>query len=107
MAPVEMQAAIAAIWQKSIPTTRERLALLQRAAEDLATSRTIDGEQRAEAISVAHTLAGSLGMFGFHAATEHARAIEQTLDHEGLPQPERLEEQVAALTAALQPSLED
>jgi HPt (histidine-containing phosphotransfer) domain-containing protein len=107
MAAVEMQAAIAAIWQKGLPKTRERLALLQNAAEDLSTSRTIDGEQRADAISAAHTLAGSLGMFGLHAATEHARAIEQTLDHDGLPQPERLEEQVAALMAALQPSLGD
>ncbi|AFL90047.1 Hpt domain-containing protein [Terriglobus roseus DSM 18391] len=101
-----LQASIAAIWQKSIPQTRERLAILQRAADDLANSRTIDPEQRAEALSIAHKLAGSLGMFGFNDATEHARAIELTLENDGLPQPERLEKHVAALTACMQPRLE-
>jgi HPt (histidine-containing phosphotransfer) domain-containing protein len=105
MPDVPMQAAIAAIWLKSLPQTRDRLALLQRAADELSTSRTIDSDLRAEAIAIAHKMAGSLGMFGFHDATEHARAIEVTLDHPGLPQPERLEQQVAALVASLEKNL--
>lgn len=103
--PDELQAAIAAIWQKSIPQCRARLELLQKAADDLSTSRAIDPEQRSEALDVAHKMAGSLGMFGFSDATEHARAIEMTLEHAGLPQPERLQEQVAALIACMQPRL--
>jgi len=102
----ELQAAIAAVWQKSIPQSRARLALLQKAADDLSSTRTIDPEQRAEALDVAHKLAGSLGMFGFTDATEHARAIEMTLDHGGLPQPERLQEQVTALVTCMQPRLD-
>ncbi|SEC16025.1 Hpt domain-containing protein [Terriglobus roseus] len=103
--PDELQAAIAAIWQKSIPQCRARLALLQQAADDLATSRTLDPEQRAEALDIAHKLAGSLGMFGFSDATDHARAIELTLENDGLPQPERLQEQVSALVACMSPRL--
>jgi HPt (histidine-containing phosphotransfer) domain-containing protein len=105
MSDVPMQAAIAAIWQKSLPQTRERLALLQRAADELSTSRTIDTDLRAEAIAVAHKMAGSLGMFGFHEATALASALEVTLEHPGLPQPERLVEQVAALSASLEKDL--
>jgi len=101
-----LRASIAAVWKKSVPQTRERLELLQRAADDLASSRTIAPEQRAEALSVTHKLAGSLGMFGFNDATEHARAIELTLEHEGLPQPERLQEQVAALVSCMRPRLD-
>ena len=83
------------------------MALLQRAADELSTSRSIDPELRAEALSIAHKLAGSLGMFGFNDATDLARAIETTLDHDGLPQPERLQEQMAALRTCMQPRLDD
>lgn len=100
-----MQEALTAIWQRSIPQMRQRLELLQRAADELANSRSIEPDLRAEAVSVAHKLAGSLGMFGFSDATECARAIEQTLDHPGLPQPERLQEQVSALAAVMEPRL--
>ena len=101
-----MQTAIAAVWRRAQPQTRERLLLLRRAADELASTRTIDPELRAEAASIAHKLAGSLGMFGFPEATGHARAIEVTLDHAGLPQPERLEEQVSALEASMASHLE-
>lgn len=101
MTEVPMQAALAAIWKKNLPQTRERLALLKRAAEQLSTTRTIDDDLRADALSTAHKMAGSLGMFGLHSATETARAVEHILDHEGLPQPERLQEQVNALAAVL------
>ena len=102
---VPMDAAIGAVWKKNLPVTRERLALLQTAADDLARSRTIDDDERAEALSIAHKFAGSLGMFGMHEATEVARAMEQNLLQDGLPQPERLQEQVAALQTLLAPHL--
>ena len=104
---VPMDAAISAVWQKNLSVTRERLALLQTAADDLARSRTIDDDERAEALSVAHKFAGSLGMFGMHEATEIARSMEHNLQQDGLPQPERLQEQVAALAALLAPHLQD
>ena len=102
-----MDAAIGAIWKKNLPATLQRLDLLQTAADDLARSRTIDDDERAESLSIAHKFAGSLGMFGMHAATDVARDIEQNLQQDGLPQPERLQEQVAALRALLAPHLAD
>ena len=107
MADIPMQAALAAIWKKSQPQMRERLAILQRAADELATTRTLDSELHAEAASIAHKFAGSLGMFGLHSGTDAARALEQSLDQDGLPQPERLQEQVNALAQVLAPHLVD
>jgi HPt (histidine-containing phosphotransfer) domain-containing protein len=89
------------VWQRSLPETRERIGLLQRAAAQLSESRSIDADLREEALTVAHKLAGSLGMFGFSASTEEARAIEAELSKEGLPQPERLQLHVDALAASL------
>lgn len=98
-------AAIAAIWRRQVPQTRERLHLLRHAADTLSETRTIDPELRSEALDIAHKLAGSLGMFGYGDATDHARAIELELRHTGLPQPERLEQHVSALEASLQEAL--
>jgi HPt (histidine-containing phosphotransfer) domain-containing protein len=94
-------AAIQAIWQRSLPQTRERIALLQHAAAQLSETRTLDADLHAEALGIAHKLAGSLGMFGFAAGTEHARAIEAELSHDGLPQPERLQSHVDALVSSV------
>ena len=100
------QAAIAAIWHKQLPQTRERLHVLAQAAGELSTSRTIEPELCAEALDVAHKLAGSLGMFGYTEATGHARLIEETLDHPGLPQPERLQQHVDDLHKSLREALQ-
>jgi HPt (histidine-containing phosphotransfer) domain-containing protein len=99
--PDAISAAIQTIWQRNLPQTRERVGLLQRAASQLTGTRTLDPELQTEALSTAHKLAGSLGMFGFAAGTEHARAIEAELSHPGLPQPERLQAHVDALLASL------
>ncbi|GAA3748432.1 Hpt domain-containing protein [Terriglobus aquaticus] len=99
------QAAIAAIWRRQVPQTRERLGLLRKAADHLAETRTMEPDLRAQALDIAHKLAGSLGMFGYFDATDHARAIELELHHTGLPQPERLEQHVTALEASLQQAL--
>ena len=49
-----------------------------------ATSRLLDGSltvgDRTQACGEAHKLAGSIGTFGFHAATRLAREVEQLLD---------------------------
>ncbi len=99
--PDAIPAALQAIWQRNLPQTRERVALLQRAAAQLSQTRTLDADVHAEALAIAHKLAGSLGMFGFAAGTEHARAVEAELSHPGLPQPERLQAYTDALAASL------
>ncbi|MEK6397656.1 MAG: Hpt domain-containing protein [Terriglobus sp.] len=105
MTDAPMQAALVAIWKKNLPQVRERLAVLQRAANELTSTRTLDDDLRKEALALAHKLAGSLGMFGIHSGTAAARAIDQTLEQDGLPQPERLQEYVDALALALAPHL--
>jgi HPt (histidine-containing phosphotransfer) domain-containing protein len=69
------QSLIASLWQRNQPQTQDRLALLDRAAAATA-SHTLTPELREEATSVAHKLAGSLGMFGFHDGTRIARELE-------------------------------
>ena len=91
------------LWQDSISETRARLHLLQHAADDLARSRTIDHEPHRTATAAASDLAGALSLFGMHDAAGLARDVEATLNHPGLPQPERLQEQVAVLQTALEP----
>jgi HPt (histidine-containing phosphotransfer) domain-containing protein len=98
---------IAAIWAQNRSSFRERIDLLDRAAEELSDTRTLDPELRAEATSVSHKLAGALGMFGYTEATEIARRIELDLENPGLPQPERLRKDVDALKASLATALKD
>jgi HPt (histidine-containing phosphotransfer) domain-containing protein len=67
-----------AIWERNLPLMRGRLEILDSAAA-AAGSRTLSAEQRAEAASTAHKLAGSLGMYGYADGTDIARRIEQDL----------------------------
>ena len=98
---------IAAIWLQNRDAFRERIDLLDRAAEELSDTRTLNPDLRAEATSVSHKLAGSLGMFGYLEATGIARKIELDLENPGLPQPERLRRDVDALKASLAAALAD
>ena len=58
---------------------RDRLALLERAAE-LAAEGHLSPALREDAAMTAHKLAGSLGMFGYGEGTRIARSLEQLLD---------------------------
>jgi len=71
---------LAAVWERGLPLTRERLTELDNAA---AAGHALTAEQRASAAATAHKLSGSLGMFGFPEGTEAAREIEQMLEAEG------------------------
>ena len=73
---------LATLWERNRPVTLERLAELDHAAEASATG-TLTAEARRSAISTAHKLAGSLGMFGYPEGTELARNIEQLLESAG------------------------
>ena len=94
-------------WQEAAPQIQDQLDFLQSTAEEVADTRSIDSDVRAEAISIAKTLAASLAEFGFITPAEHARAVLATLDRAGLPQPERLEQQVTALHESLVDALDE
>jgi HPt (histidine-containing phosphotransfer) domain-containing protein len=69
---------LADLWQRHLPTLHERLDLLDRTAK-VAQSGTLPEPTREEAQSVAHKLAGNLGMFGYNEAGDIASQMEQIL----------------------------
>jgi HPt (histidine-containing phosphotransfer) domain-containing protein len=71
----QTQRLIATLWQRNRPNILDRLALLDQAAK-AASAQALTPSLRAEAMAVAHKLAGSLGMFGFHDGTRMARELE-------------------------------
>jgi len=75
---------LAALWEKSKPTVMERVTLLERTAEALGAGK-LDDTLRKDAVSAAHKLAGTLGMFGYPEGTELARSIEQMLEADTMP----------------------
>lgn len=85
-AEAEINALLAELWQRHLPSTRERLETLGRAARS-ASVNGLDEPDRAEAQSVAHKLSGNLGMFGYPHAGSIAGEIEEILKK---PTPERL-----------------
>ncbi|MBS1820611.1 MAG: Hpt domain-containing protein [Acidobacteria bacterium] len=85
-AAAEISALLADLWQRHLPSMRERLALLDRTAL-LAASGRLDETDRAEAQSVAHKLSGNLGMFGYGDAGSVAGKIEEILK---VPTPQTL-----------------
>src|SRR5580692_4332634 len=88
------------LWQRSLPLLRERLALLDAAA-NAARSGTLSADLRAQAIDDAHKLTGSLGMFGYPDGTDVARKIELLLEAPDAPPPDRLDELTRELRAIL------
>jgi HPt (histidine-containing phosphotransfer) domain-containing protein len=69
---------LADLWQRHLPTLHERLNLLDRTAKEAA-SGNLPEPIRAEAQSIAHKLAGNLGMFGYSEAGDIASQMEQIL----------------------------
>ena len=84
-----------------VSEAQEDLRILQEAAEALANTRTIDTEDRAQALAAALRLLVMLEESTAGDAVDQARDIIATLDHAGLPQPERLQAQVHALSLLL------
>ncbi len=74
------------LWQKNLPTIRERLDLLDQFGS-AAVSGTLEEHTRIEALNIAHKLAGSLGMYGYQQGTEVASKMERILKS---PTPETL-----------------
>ena len=74
------------LWQKNLPTVRERLDLLDEFGLAASTG-TLAETTRIEALNIAHKLAGSLGMYGYQQGTEVASKMERILKS---PTPETL-----------------
>jgi len=75
-AVAETDALIAELWQRHLPTIRERLQVLERIAGSAATG-SLSKEDREEGIAISHKFAGSLGMYGYRQGTEIASQMEQ------------------------------
>ena len=81
-AAAETEALIAELWQRHLPTLRERLDILDRIAATAAVC-TLSEADREEGVAISHKFAGSLGMYGYHRGSELASALEQLF--RGLP----------------------
>ncbi len=89
------------VWQRNLPLVERRISILERAAAS-PTPAELSEDLRAEAASVAHKLAGSLGMFGFSRGTELARSLELILESP-MPDVSRLASLTAQLRSVLFP----
>ena len=96
--------ALARIWERSRPLTRERLAKVEAAVALITRGRCPAGTLEA-AQHAAHQLAGSLGTFGLQDGTLLARQIETELRE--ARDPDRLASLTAKLRALLEPRLGD
>lgn len=76
--PQQARSAIAGVWQRFKGRISDQVAVIAASATQLR-QETPDLELQAKAEREAHTLAGSLGTFGFKAGSEIAREIEGIL----------------------------
>jgi HPt (histidine-containing phosphotransfer) domain-containing protein len=72
--------ALREVWARQQGQVQARICLLQSALAALAKDQ-LQTDRRREAERAAHTLAGSLGMFGFVAASNASRELEVELAH--------------------------
>lgn len=74
--PADVQAFVAELWVRHRPEAEAKVRLLKSLSERLASNDDIDPDTLASARQAAHSLAGSLGTFGFPSASELARELE-------------------------------
>jgi HPt (histidine-containing phosphotransfer) domain-containing protein len=96
----EIKAQLASVWKQSLPIFVERLHRLDAcvAAAETGKFTTVMLE---EAQTLAHTFAGSLGMFGYPEGTDLARSMERWLNTNTTPDPTTLREYVSGLHTIL------
>ncbi|MBZ5688742.1 MAG: Hpt domain-containing protein [Acidobacteriia bacterium] len=80
----KVRAALDRVWLSSRPEALSRLATLEGFLETLRSGRTNE-KCLASALSAAHKLSGSLGMFGLDEASSCAAEVEALLCHESGP----------------------
>ena len=76
-----LQAGLRKVWVQTRSLRAERMTVLQ-AAVSAADAGELGQEQRSRAAAAAHKLAGSLGIFGLHAASTCARNVEEQFSAE-------------------------
>jgi HPt (histidine-containing phosphotransfer) domain-containing protein len=100
----DLDAALAAIWDRSKPLIRTRLEVVERSV-----AAALDGGADAPALEAgrgaAHQLAGSLGTFGIAEGSDLAREIEAQLAGDATRDDERLRALSVRLRALLDPRL--
>ncbi len=89
VAVAQTEALLAELWQRNRHIFKRRLESLEQAAA-AASKGSITREEREEAASTSHKLAGSLGMFGYHRGTEIARELEVLFRDFRLSYPDRI-----------------
>jgi diguanylate cyclase (GGDEF)-like protein len=97
-------AALAGVWERFQGRVNEQIMLLEQVASALLPAQPTP-EQRQQAEQVAHTLAGSLGTFGFGEGSQLARKIERILRTNKPLSPKEakhLQKLVAALRQAIE-----
>lgn len=72
------QAALTAVWEKFKGQNSDRITILEQAATAICAQK-LDAEFRQTAITTAHKLAGTLGVFGFTEGSRLAFEVEQML----------------------------
>jgi|SRR6185312_3705762 len=83
------------LWKRYLPQQRSRLETVSRAIQALEADE-LNAELRRHAAAEAHNLAGSLGTFGLHTASEIAQRIEIILaSNDALGSPEACELEAA------------
>ena len=95
----ELSAAIDKLWARFLPEIRERVAVLESSAAGF-NANTLTVEQREEANSAAHKLAGTLGTFGLTRGTVLARELEVMYSDDTGPDAE-MGEKLASIAAEL------
>lgn len=100
-----LTAALERIWQRHLPQIEERLVAIELAAAATGAG-TLTREQRLEAHSAAHNLAGVLGSFGLAEGTAPARETERHYAGENVPDPEHASH-LAAMAAELRSLVEN
>jgi HPt (histidine-containing phosphotransfer) domain-containing protein len=78
----DLAAMLDGLWARFLPELRERVAILESAAQSLAAG-TLTTEQQQNAQAAAHKFAGVLGTFNLDRGTEVARELE--LGYESIP----------------------
>ena len=78
--------AIERLWVRFLPEIKERIAVIQVAADALAAG-TLIASRREAAYAAAHKLAGVLGTFGLTRGTVLARELEINFSREDGPDP--------------------
>ncbi len=79
-----MNATLQTVWSEHESLVLERVALLEAAVAGLIAGRLSEAE-REQARRAAHTLAGSLGMFGYPRSSEAALALEAAFEPAATP----------------------